>query len=414
MFLPLMAGRTDAEKLQFMINMMISRLLLQLPFKGAHGAFDIDFSDFPAPGAYQIIMMEPMLNQNKISGTLMQSQPAHYAVLFQLHEEAVNRGRVTLAGQAARCAEFRDGHGTTMFGHLRNQQFQRGATPQASPTEPLHDTSHQGLNICYFHALPNLGGNRSGCAMANDWIKTCRIKTLHNPCFSRTIPPCSAIPPSLWEFPAATTFQHLSFSALMKIHTTLFFLSLTLSSLHAQDLPRANALEEDAVRALVGKKSTITGKVTDTFESPKGMTFLNLEGGKFTLVAYKEAYPNFEGGSPAKLYKGKTIEVTGEVFIYRAKGASKEDPGKLEIKLRSPDQIKVSPKAETAPEAPAADTPEKKADKSDKDRKDTKDEKSGKPGAGKKPPTKEGPADPKATPAPGEKPGRVDAKKYFK
>jgi hypothetical protein len=191
----------------------------------------------------------------------------------------------------------------------------------------------------------------------------------------------------------------------MKIHAAFVFLSLALSSLHAEDLPRANALEEDAVRALVGKKSTITGKVTDTFESPKGMTFLNLDGGKFTLVAYKEAYANFEGGSPAKLYKGKTIEVTGEVFIYRAKGASKEDPGKLEIKLKSPDQIKVSPKTDPASDTPPAGTPEAKPDK---------DKKGTKPGSDKKPAASGTPADPKTAPTPSEKPERVDAKKYFK
>ena len=74
----------------------------------------------------------------------------------------------------------------------------------------------------------------------------------------------------------------------MKLLPALLFLfTATLPALRAEDLPRAKAIEEDAVRALLGKKSIITGKVTDAFESPKGMTFLNLEGGKFTVVAWK-------------------------------------------------------------------------------------------------------------------------------
>lgn len=172
----------------------------------------------------------------------------------------------------------------------------------------------------------------------------------------------------------------------------LFLLASTaaFSPLRAEDLPRANAMEEAAVRALLGKKAIITGKVTDAFESPKGMTFLNLEGGKFTIVAWKESYEKFEGGSPAKLYKGKTIEATGEVFEFRPKSASKDDPGKLEIKLTSPDQIKVLT-TDAAPEEPKKEAPPHKDEKK-------------KGGTGK--PETEKPGT--------EKPDRVDAKKFFK
>lgn len=186
----------------------------------------------------------------------------------------------------------------------------------------------------------------------------------------------------------------------MKLLPVLLLLfTASLPSLRAEDLPRANAIEEDAVRALLGKKSIITGKVTDAFESPKGMTFLNLDGGKFTVVAWKESYDKFEGGSPAKLYKDKTVEVTGEVFEYRSKGAAKTDPGKLEIKLTSPDQIKIlTPASDAKPEEP-------KTDAKDKSAKTKKDSKTDKPAG-----------DQKETDAktPAEKPERVDPKKYFK
>lgn len=130
----------------------------------------------------------------------------------------------------------------------------------------------------------------------------------------------------------------------------------SLAVLRAEELPRAKAMEETAVRALVGKKAIVVGKVTDAFESPKGMTFLNLEGGKFTAIAWKDRYAKFEGGSPAKLYKGKTVEITGTVIEFRPKGASKEDPGKLEIKLNSPEQVKVIAADGSAP-APSEAAP---------------------------------------------------------
>lgn len=189
----------------------------------------------------------------------------------------------------------------------------------------------------------------------------------------------------------------------MKLLPALLFLfTATLPALRAEDLPRANAIEEDAVRALLGKKSIITGKVTDAFESPKGMTFLNLDGGKFTVVAWKESYDKFEGGSPAKLYKDKTVEVTGEVFEYRSKSAAKTDPGKLEIKLTSPDQIKIlTPASDAKPEEPQAD-PKDKSSKTKKDPKASQEEKpAGEPNE----------TDAKA---PAEKPERIDPKKYFK
>lgn len=203
----------------------------------------------------------------------------------------------------------------------------------------------------------------------------------------------------------------------MKLLVSLFLLA-SLPLLRAQDLPRANALEEDAVRAILGKKGIITGKVTDAFESPKGLTFLNLEGGKFTVVAYKDSYAKFEGGSPAKLYKGKVVEVTGEVFEFRPKGASKDDPGKLEIKINSPDQVKVLNTAETGPvpETKPDDKDKKTGAKSGKDKKDSKTKKDKKDAKEKKDakPEETPEEDPKPDEKPGDKPERVDPKKFFK
>jgi len=176
--------------------------------------------------------------------------------------------------------------------------------------------------------------------------------------------------------------------------------------LHADDLPRVKATEEKAIRELLGKKATVTGRVIVTKETKTGMNFLDFEGGKFTVVSWKEDNAKFEGGSPAKLYAQKVIEVTGTIIEYRSKSAKADDPGKLEIKLTSPDQVKIAKES-----VPAADADGKEA---------KKPAGAGKPAESKKDPAskagaeKEPPAEKAATPPADTQPGRVDSKKFFK
>ena len=151
-----------------------------------------------------------------------------------------------------------------------------------------------------------------------------------------------------------------------------------------EELPR---VKEAEVRKLVGRKAVVSGRVSNTHESEKGITFITLEGGKFTVVCWKESYGKFEGGSPAKLYKGKTIEVTGDIFEYKGKdGGSK---GQLEIKLREPGQVKVTGEAAGVKEG--GEKGGTKAEEGEKGEKPEEEKSEGKP--------------PK---------GRVDAKKYFR
>ena len=124
-------------------------------------------------------------------------------------------------------------------------------------------------------------------------------------------------------------------------------------------LPRVSAGDIEGVKALIGKKAVVFGKVISAraVEKP-GMTFLELDGGKFTVVCWKDNYSKFEGGqSPDKIYKGKDIEITGEIFEYKGKtGKGSPQP---EIKLTEPSQIKIV-------------TVEKKDSKAEKDKKDPK------------------------------------------
>ena len=109
----------------------------------------------------------------------------------------------------------------------------------------------------------------------------------------------------------------------------------------AEALPRVSAGDIDGVKALVGRKAVVFGKVISARDVEKsGVSFLDLDGGKFTVVCWKENYSKFEGGvSPAKTYKGKEVEVTGEIFEYKGKtGKGSPQP---EITLKEPSQIKV-------------------------------------------------------------------------
>ena len=130
----------------------------------------------------------------------------------------------------------------------------------------------------------------------------------------------------------------------------------------ANELPRVSAGDVEGVKKLIGKKAVVYGKVISSKEVEKsGISFLDLDGGKFTVVCWKDSYAKFpEAQSPAKIYKGKNIEITGDITEYRKTPNSSPQS---QIKLTDPAQIKVI--------------------EDSKD--DAKDKKGGKDAAGKKP-----------------------------
>ena len=130
------------------------------------------------------------------------------------------------------------------------------------------------------------------------------------------------------------------------------------------ELPRVSAGDIEGVKKLIGKKAVVFGKVISANESEKvGMSFLDLDGGKFTVVCFKDNYSKFpDAQSPAKLYKGKTIEITGDIFEYRKGGKGSPQP---EIKLTDPAQIKVIEAAKD--EKGGKDAKEKKEEKPKKE-----------------------------------------------
>ena len=129
-----------------------------------------------------------------------------------------------------------------------------------------------------------------------------------------------------------------------------------------EELPRVSAGDMEGVRKLLGKKAVVFGKVTGASSNERlGMTWLAIDGEKFTLVTWKDSYAKFpEGQSPAKIYKFAKIEATGEIMEYKPKNGG---DGKLQIKLSDPAQIKV------IEEAAAKDDKKSGAQKTEKEKK---------------------------------------------
>ena len=87
-----------------------------------------------------------------------------------------------------------------------------------------------------------------------------------------------------------------------------------------------------SLRKQVGRQVTVVGRIARTGRSDSGMQFLNFADSELTVVCRREDVSRFRQGEPAELYRGKPVEVTGTVELYR---------GKLQIRLREPSQIRI-------------------------------------------------------------------------
>ena len=115
------------------------------------------------------------------------------------------------------------------------------------------------------------------------------------------------------------------------------------------EFPIYAATDVDGIRAKEGQKVMVWGETTGSGKSSSGMNFVNFKDTEFYLVTFKTDLKPFGDAEPADAYDGKRIVVTGVISIYK---------DKVQIKLTSPDQVKIladdeawpkaAPKAETA------------------------------------------------------------------
>ena len=135
----------------------------------------------------------------------------------------------------------------------------------------------------------------------------------------------------------------------------ILFLSLWLLMAAAADEAATKSepipvTEPARIEAQLGKKATIRGKVTRTGQSKGGLQFINFANAQFVVVCFPDAVAKFAKGEPVGIFKDTTVEITGDIVQYR---------DKFQIKLESPDQIKVV-KAEPAATEPAESKAPKK------------------------------------------------------
>ncbi len=101
-------------------------------------------------------------------------------------------------------------------------------------------------------------------------------------------------------------------------------------------VPRVPATDSAALREQVGRKVTVSGHIERTGQSRSGYQFLNFGDSEFTAVCHPQHVAGFREGKPADVYRNKDVELTGEIEIYE---------GKLQIRLRTPSQIRIVPAA---------------------------------------------------------------------
>lgn len=101
------------------------------------------------------------------------------------------------------------------------------------------------------------------------------------------------------------------------------------TAVDASTLSARNVVE---LRKHLGQEVVIEGKIGRTNTSSSGNHFLNFEASEFTAVCFKDDVAKFDSGGPAKLFDGKTVQVSGKLETYK---------GKLQLKLTSPKQISI-------------------------------------------------------------------------
>jgi len=120
--------------------------------------------------------------------------------------------------------------------------------------------------------------------------------------------------------------------------------AVTESSSKIVETPILAATATRDLKAQEGQKVMVFGRIEGSGKSPSGTNFVNFQGAEFYLTAFKSDLDPFQEGEPAEPYEGKRIVVTGMVSIYR---------DKPQIKLVSPDQVRILAEGEIFPPEPS-------------------------------------------------------------
>lgn len=106
--------------------------------------------------------------------------------------------------------------------------------------------------------------------------------------------------------------------------------------------PRIAARNVVELRRFVGKRIVAHGQIEGTGKSSSGHQFLNFANSELTAFCSRDDIEKFSEGEPAKSYADQRVELEGLLDLHR---------GKLQIRLRRPDQIRI---VDRLPRPPAA------------------------------------------------------------
>lgn len=127
------------------------------------------------------------------------------------------------------------------------------------------------------------------------------------------------------------TTSPMNFAKLILAWTLFTFIAVEAKEAAAP--PRVAANHAAQLKKMIGKTATVHGKVSGTSVSKSGIHFLNLVSSDLVVVCFRENASQFPAGGPAKLFKGKEVEVTGSIALYK---------NKPQIKITSPKQIQLA------------------------------------------------------------------------
>ena len=108
--------------------------------------------------------------------------------------------------------------------------------------------------------------------------------------------------------------------------------SCALAKDEAPAVKRVKASNVVELRDHVSKRVTVYGRIESTGTASSGHNFLNFYGKQVAVFCHKNDVAKFKDGKPAALYKGKDVEITGVLSLYRSK---------LQLKLTDPSHIKI-------------------------------------------------------------------------
>ena len=102
----------------------------------------------------------------------------------------------------------------------------------------------------------------------------------------------------------------------------------------SKPIPAGNVAK---LRENVGQEVTVQGRIGSTGRSKSGNQFLNFANSELTAVCFSEHVTKFRDGKPADVYRGKEVELTGKVELFR---------DEVQIRLTDPSQIRIVAAAE--------------------------------------------------------------------